>query len=415
MTTVVLESLGCKLNQAETEALARSLENTGYRVCRDGPADVYIVNTCTVTHVADRKTRQALRAARRSNPGACIIAAGCYAERARHELAGIADIVVGNRGKDRLAELLEARMHATSGALEASPGELRTRSLIKVQEGCTQYCTFCIVPHTRGPEKSVPSSDVLREISDRVREGYREFVLTGTRLGACGKDSGGPSLPQLVRMVLEIEGVERLRLSSLAPSDLTAELIDLWQDARLCPHLHIPLQSGSQAVLERMNREYSLEEFEQSVAYARACIPDLAVTTDVIVGFPGETDAEFEQSYRFCQMQGFAGIHVFPYSRRSGTPAASRIDQVADGKKKMRARSMLDLAASSAQKFRRRFVGKTMNVLWESNQGKIWSGLAPSYIRVFAESQRDLRNQIVPVRLESEAKWGLVGTLPGEE
>lgn len=418
MNRVALDSLGCKLNQAETESLACQLLDRGYQLAETaGEADVYVLNTCTVTHVADRKARQLLRSAHRSNPRATIVAIGCYAQRARDELGqlGVVDLILDNREKGHLVEILEERSGPGNGSAKTPTcrNYRRTRSLIKIQEGCDSFCSFCIVPYARGQERSFPQEEVLQEIEDRVAAGYREVVLTGTRIGAYRwNGEGRNSLPGLIAHILEETGVERLRLSSLQPQDLTPDLVKLWADDRLCPHLHLPLQSGSQAILQPMNRDYSIADYQRAVSFARRAIPDLAVTTDIIVGFPGEEEREFEESYSFCEKMGFANIHVFPYSPRPGTAAATLPGQVDEPAKKERSQQMLALAQESARRFRSQFLGRTMTVLWENKAGQAtWSGLTANYLRVFTDSQRDLTNRLVEVRLVGEDLQGLLGKL----
>lgn len=418
MNKVALESLGCKLNQAETESFARQFLNKGCQLTESvKEADIYVLNTCTVTHVADRKTRQSLRSVRRTNPQALIVAVGCYAQRAPEQLSrlGIVDLVLSNREKDRLVELVEGNRNL--GSKEAGnprPGfHRRTRSLLKIQEGCNSFCSFCIVPYTRGREHSLPPEEVLQEVKERVAAGYKEVVLTGTKIGAYrwnGQSPGG--LPRLIEHILERTGVQRLRLSSLQPQELTPELVRLWADDRLCPHLHLPLQSGCQAVLDRMNRGYSIADYERAVSLVRHAIPDLAITTDVLVGFPGEEAREFEESYRFCQRMGYAKIHVFPYSPRLGTAAATMPRQVKEGVKKDRTQQMLALARQSAQRFREQFFGRTMPVLWESKLDRAtWSGLTANYLRVFTQSEQDLTNRLLKARLVGDHTEGLLGEI----
>ena len=393
---VAIDTLGCKLNQAESESLARQFAEAGCHIVHpsDG-ADIYILNTCTVTHIADRKSRHLLRLARRRNPNALIIATGCYAERATGELALIpgVDLVLGNEEKARLVQVLQQRgVIGTSSAV--CPLMLRTRSLVKVQEGCNRYCSYCIVPLVRGRECSLPLDEVVAEVKARVETGYREVVLTGTHIGAYR-----PGLKLLIQRILAETSVERLRLSSLQPQDITAELLDLWPDERLCRHLHLPLQSGSDSVLRRMRRRYTVADYEAAVAMARQAIPDVAITTDIMVGFPGETDDEFDESYRFCQRMGFANIHVFPFSERPGTLAAAMPDKVGDRVKKERSERMLKLARESTLHFREKFLGRTMTVLWEQEVDGDWVGLTDNYIRVLASSNEPLKNRLTATRL----------------
>jgi threonylcarbamoyladenosine tRNA methylthiotransferase MtaB len=420
MSKISIESLGCKLNQAETESLAWQLLGKGYQLTESaGEADIYVLNTCTVTHVADRKARHLLRLARRTNPRAFVVAVGCYAQRAPEELRqlGVVDLILDKQEEDHLAEILAGRSApANKGREEPVTGyQGRTRSLIKIQEGCNSFCSFCVVSYTRGRERSRPWQEVLHEIRGRMEAGYKEAVLTGSKIGSYRWDGESHSgLPCLIEHILEKTTIERLRLSSLQPEDLTAELIGLWADERLCPHLHLPLQSGSQATLGRMGRGYSVAEYEGVVYGVRQMIPDVAITTDVIVGFPGEGGNEFEESYRFCEKMGFAKIHVFPYSPRSGTAAATLPDQVEERVKKKRCQQMLALAVESARRFRAQFLGRTMTVLWENkldqDQG-IWRGLTANYMRVSTQSEQDLTNRLLKVKLVAEHAQGLVGEL----
>ena len=396
---IILETLGCKLNQAESESLAWQFAERGYSIvpASDG-ADIYILNTCTVTHIADRKSRHLLRLARRRNPSAFIIATGCYAERATSELAQVAevDMIIGNEEKSRLLDVLQERgLIVRSSAL--LPKIHRTRSLVKVHEGCNRFCSYCIVPFVRGLERSLPPDEALAEVIARVERGYREVVLTGTQIGSYRN-----GLCSLIRRILAETDVQRLRLSSLQPQEITPVLLTLWQDfaQHLCRHIHLPLQSGSNAVLQRMGRSYSTEDYEQAVSRIREAIPDVSITTDVIVGFPGETVDEYAESYRFCQRMAFSNIHIFPYSERTGTRAALMPDKIDERIKKKRSECMLKLAEESARSFRERFVGHTMMVLWEQEvQEGTWVGLTDNYIRVAARSEEPLRNRLMPAIL----------------
>jgi len=412
--TVALQTLGCKLNQAETESLARKFLDAGYRiVAPDHAADIYLLNTCTVTHIADRKCRNLLRLAHRRNPEALIVATGCYVERAAVEVGGIEGVVlvVGNRDKERLVEIVQAKTngHASCGSgdiLKSSP--FRTRALVKIQEGCSQPCSFCVVPHVRGRERSRPQDDVIAEVKARVAEGYKEVILTGTRIGRYDHDGG---LQGLVERILKESVVQRLRLSSLEPCDLNPELLSLWKDSRLCPHIHLPLQSGSDSVLRRMGRAYATANYERAAALAREVIPNLSLTSDIMVGFPGEGEEEFGESYRFCELMGFAAMHVFPYSARPGTRASRMADKVGDNEKKRRCQLMLDLARRSSQQFREKFLGQSMNVLWEGNKDGIWFGLTENYMRVFLLSHELLSNSIVPTKMVAQHDGILQGEL----
>ena len=412
--TIALQTLGCKLNQAETESLARQFLEAGYQVVApDHAADIYLLNTCTVTHIADRKCRNLLRLAHRRNPEALIVATGCYVERAAVEVGGIGGVglVVGNRDKERLAEIVQAKTNGHEGyrpkdILSGSP--FRTRALIKIQEGCSQPCSFCVVPRVRGRERSRSQDDVIAEVKTRAAEGYKEAVLTGTRIGSYEHDGG---LRGLVERIMRESDVQRLRLSSVEPSDLTPKFLSLWRDKRLCPHIHLPLQSGSDAVLQRMGRAYPIADYESAAAMAREAVPDLSLTTDIMVGFPGESEEEFSESYRFCERMGFAAMHVFPYSARPGTKAARMANKVGDSEKKRRCQLMLDLAHRSACSFREEFVGRSMNVLWEGNKDGIWFGLTENYLRVFLSSHESLCNRVLATKVVAQKDGILVGEL----
>jgi threonylcarbamoyladenosine tRNA methylthiotransferase MtaB len=419
ISRVALDTVGCKLNQAETQLLARQFAGVGYRlVPADDEAEVYILNTCTVTHVADRKCRQRLRLAHRRNPNGVVVAIGCYAERAHQELAQVegVDLVLGNAEKSNLLCRLEesGRLARPSYSQVGSAiVDFRTRAFIKVHDGCSSACAYCIVPRVRGGEKSIPVDQVVGEVRQRVSEGYREVVLTGTKVGLYRDD--GVNLTGLLKRLLAETDIERLRLSSLQPREVSPELIGLWRDKRLCRHFHLSLQSGSDGVLTRMKRGYTAAVYLGAVALIRDMVPGVAITTDVIVGFPGETDADFEESYELCRQTGFARIHVFPYSPRDGTQAALMPERVGDGVKRERGKRLLALAGESSQGFRQKFLGKTMAVLWEKQAGGVWTGLTDNYIRVYAKSNEDLTNKLLSARLteiKGDGVWGDV--LPGK-
>lgn len=418
MSKVTLESLGCKLNQAEMEALADRLVSQGHALTDlAAEADAYVLNTCTVTHIADRKSRQALRAARRSNPQLRVIATGCYARRAPQDLArlGVVDVIVGSPDDGGIVGAIEGngRVRTSGRTGDSTGGWSRTRSLVKIQDGCSDFCSFCVVPYTRGPGRNRAPDEILAEIRDRVAGGHKEVILTGTKLGDYrwnGHESAG--LPGLIRRILAGTSVQRLRLSSLQPADLTPDLLTLWQDSRLCPHLHLPLQSGSDAILRRMHRPYSLAEYESAVSRARETIPDLSITTDILVGFPGEGDREFGETLHFCERMGFAAIHVFPYSKRPGTPAAAMPGQVDDKVKRQRSARMMNLGKRSAGRFRSQFLGRTMPVLWEDTPGDgLWRGHTANYLRVYAKSDKRLAGELLAARITEEYADGLGGEM----
>jgi threonylcarbamoyladenosine tRNA methylthiotransferase MtaB len=401
---IVLETLGCKLNQAETESLARQFVQAGYELVENpNEADVYILNTCTVTRTADAKARHLLRMAHRQNPSAFIIATGCYAQRMASELTNIAGVncVVNNSEKANLLQVVQnipQRDNPQKSSTNSSSA-FRTRSFIKIQDGCQNFCAYCIVPYVRSKEMSVSPDTIINEIRQRAAEGYQEIVLTGTRVG--GYAFSGVNLKSLLERILNETIIPRIRLSSLQPQEISTELIKLWKNQRLCPHFHLSLQSGSKSVLERMNRLYSPEDYQRVVNQIRKEVPSVAITTDVIVGFPGETEQEFEESLGFCKRTGFARIHVFSYSPRAGTEAAGMAGQVPDKVKKERSQKMLTLAEESTRKFRESFTGESMDVLWEkqTDDGD-WSGITGNYIRVFAKSDDDLSNKLQSTKVE---------------
>ena len=411
--TVSIETHGCKLNQADSQVLASQFEQAGFRIVAEGePADVCLVNTCTVTHVADRKARQALRAARRANPGSAVVATGCYAQRAPQALRGLpeADLVAGNSEKAALVQRvleLSRRPIAPRAVGEDSrvpvPAVTRTRAMVKIQEGCDQVCAYCIVPKVRGRERSIPPEDLLRGINDRVSAGHREVVLTGTQLGSYGFDLSGIDLAGLLERILSESAVLRLRVSSIQPQEVDGRILELWSDRRLCPHFHLALQSGSDAVLKRMRRRYSSRQYMEAVDMIRRAVPDVSITTDVIVGFPGETEDDFARTYDLCERVGFGAIHVFPYSARPGTSAAHFGGGVDPETKAGRVRDLLALSRHQAAAFRGSFLGSTRQVLWEGLRDSAgpdhWVGLTDNYIRVIGQSSTPLANQITPARL----------------
>jgi threonylcarbamoyladenosine tRNA methylthiotransferase MtaB len=401
---IAIETLGCKLNQAETESLARQFVQAGYDLVeRSDKADVYILNTCTVTRIADAKSRHFLRLAHRRNPNAVIIVTGCYAQRAASELSDIEGVncVIGNAEKSNLIQILQKipQKEASAESSPKSPSPFRTRSFIKIQDGCRNFCAYCIVPFVRSNEVSVPPDTIISEIKQRATEGYQEIVLTGTRVGAY--DYSGVNLRKLLERILVEANIPRIRLSSLQPQEISPDLIKLWENNRLCPHFHLSLQSGSASVLERMKRRYTPVDYQRVVNLTRSEVHSVAITTDVIVGFPGETDQEFEENLEFCRHIGFARIHVFSYSSRSGTEAAKMARQVSDKVKKERSQKMLALAEESALKFRESFAGESMDVLWEkqTDDGD-WSGITGNYIRVFTKSDKNLSNKLLSTEVK---------------
>jgi len=413
---VYLTALGCKLNQSEVESWARGLAAAGCDIVKNpADADLYIINTCTVTHVAARKSRQIVRRCARANPQAEIIVTGCYAEVSPAELARLpgVSLVLGTTGKERLVESVAEQFGLSLRQIKADFQRLpamHTRAFVKIQDGCDNACTYCIVRIARGRQRSRPLHDILAEVLARQAEGYQELVLTGVHIGAYGRECG-ESLADLIHAILAHTHFPRLRLSSIEPWDVSSDLLSVWENSRLCRHLHLPLQSGCDATLQRMNRRYTTAQYRDLVCRARAAIPDLAVTTDVIVGFPGEDEHEFAVGADFVASMDFARIHVFPFSPRPGTTAASMPGQVSVHTKKQRVERMCTIARQNAAAFRRRFIGRTMDVLWENGQGDQWNGLTDNYIRVEVTTAQALHNRILPAQLLELTSQGLRGEL----
>jgi threonylcarbamoyladenosine tRNA methylthiotransferase MtaB len=419
---VYLETTGCRLNQSEIETLARQFRQAGHTVVHSAEeADLCVVNTCAVTREATRSSRNLIRRLNRSNAGAEIVATGCYAHLSPElveALPGVAR-VVDNIEKERLVPLVldldEETFDREPLDREFLPGALgRTRAFVKVQDGCNNRCTFCVTTIARGPGRSRPLEDVIREIQALGAAGYQEAVLTGVHLGSYGHERGErDGLSRLVRAILSATDVPRLRLSSLEPWDLSPDFFGLWDDSRLCRHLHLPLQSGCDATLKRMARRTSQASFRALVAAARHHIPDLGISTDVIVGFPGETDDEFESSHDFIRAMDFMKLHVFRYSARAGTAAARMAGQVPEEIKKARSARLLALSDEGAQRFASSFVGREIRVLWEqiagaSEAGFHNSGLTDNYLRVDMIAPAVLTNTISTVRPTVVTERGLL-------
>ncbi len=443
--TVHVETLGCKLNLADSEILVNSFQKAGFKLAHPGSSpSIYILNTCTVTHVADRKARHLLRNVRKRYPDALIVATGCYAQRDKEALedTGVVDIVAGNESKPRLVEIVRDTLGVgddiSTGAEHYPmryPIPLRdaselsqardVRSFLKIQEGCNDVCSYCIIPKVRGRSHHFSIKELVQQVQAKEAEGCREVVLTGTQLGDYGLERPGRTinnrpeggqLVQLLQALLDETSVPRVRVSSLQPQDIDERLLELWSDPRMCQHFHMPLQSGDDEVLSSMRRRYTVEEFSSAVEAIRRHVPNVSITTDLIVGYPGETQEAFDESYRFCNEMHFAAIHLFPYSVREGTSAARIKEQVHDKIKRERMDTMLKLASESTSRFLNRMVGVSFPVLWEEQKTiegggsprTAWSGLTDNYIRVYAHDTRDLRGHITYTRLVSVAANGFV-------
>ncbi len=446
--TVHVETLGCKLNLADSEILSDNFRKAGFDLAPPGSSpSVYILNTCTVTHVADRKARHLLRNIRKRYPKALVVATGCYAQRDREALAdaGVVDIVAGNDSKAGLVEIVKDALgiddDISTGAEHysiprlfpsvrhtselAQPRDVRT--FVKIQEGCNDVCSYCIIPKVRGTSRHFSIDQLIEEVRVKESEGCREVVLTGTQLGDYGLERPGrkavndpdqSQLVQLLQALLDRTSIPRIRISSLQPQDITIRLLELWNDPRMCRHFHMALQSGSNPILSSMRRRYTVEEFSAAVDTIRRRVPNVGVTTDVIVGYPGETQEDFEETYRFCDEMRFSAIHLFPYSIREGTSAARLKDQLHDKIKRERMDKMLDLEPESTSRFLNRMIGLSFPVLWEEQKNlerkgspdTAWSGLTDNYIRVYSNDIGDLRGQITATKLVSavsnDSLWG---------
>jgi threonylcarbamoyladenosine tRNA methylthiotransferase MtaB len=426
--TATIATLGCKLNQAESYRIQVDLAQAGVELVPFGEAaDVSIVNTCTVTRVADQQARQLLRRARRHSPDGVVVAMGCYAQVAPDEVGAVdgVDLVVTS-GKEQVVAQLEEHGYALGDGdvqVEGHAGpdhraplpETRVRQFVKVQDGCDDYCTYCIVPFARGHSLSRPSDRIIAEVQTLVERGCREIVLTGVQIGAYGRDRyalrgqelapPGAPLAALVRRLLAESDVTRVRISSIQPQDWPADFLDLFSDSRICRHLHLPLQAGSDATLRRMSRRYSTADFARLVERVHAAMPDVAITADMIAGFPGETEADHRESLAFARAMAFADVHVFRYSPRRGTAASRMAQQIPAEVKRARSEELRAAVARLAEGFRRRFLGTTRPVLWEEELDPIprvsrrWTGLTDNYLRVEIDSAEDCLGRLHHVEL----------------
>lgn len=477
--TFAVATLGCKVNQADSEAISEQMSAAGF-VQREftEAADIYIVNTCTVTHLGDRSSRLMISQARRRRPGALLVVTGCYAELNPQGVAALpgVDLVVGNRAKETLVEAIKAHrqtsvserqaqseeaaveralrsllpVFATSEqhigsarALPIDPGEpepepdnaerpmlptmdltpghppflTRTRVQMKVQDGCDNRCTYCIVPYVRGESRSRSIGAIVEHVQRKVHAGYQEIVLTGIHLGDYHPaDNRQQDLGDLIAALLRQTDIRRIRVSSLEPEDFRLEWLELWQNPRMCRHFHLPMQSGSDFILRRMARRYNTARYREIVTTARRLIPGVAISTDIITGFPGESDEDFELTYRFASELHFTKAHVFRFSPRQGTPAARMQRQVKDEVKKARSERLLALNESDARSFRRQFLEETVEVLIEGRKHGRWEGLTDNYLRVELEQMpgpqdHHWQNTLVKARLVDLVEDGVLGTL----
>ncbi|MDR0879264.1 MAG: tRNA (N(6)-L-threonylcarbamoyladenosine(37)-C(2))-methylthiotransferase MtaB [Clostridioides sp.] len=431
MKKVAFYTLGCKVNQYETEAMIEIFEKDGYEhVDSHEFADVYVINTCTVTHMSDRKSRQYIRRMKKVNPDARIVVVGCYSQVSPEEILDIEDVnlVMGTSDRKNIVEALKNidlnSKHSTVDDImkikefedmEVKQTDDKTRAFMKIQDGCDRYCTYCIIPYARGRVRSRDIESIVSEADTLSKAGYKEVVLTGIHVASYGKDIRDDKLTLLdvIRRVSEVDGIERIRLSSVEPILFTDEFVEeIKSNKKLCPHYHLSLQSGCDDTLKRMNRRYTTTEYKEIVERLRSTIPDVAITTDVIVGFPGETEEEFESTYNFLKDIELTQMHVFKYSVRKGTPAAAMEDQIDPQIKHDRSEKLISLSKENFDAFRRRYIGRELDVLFEKNiESNKYEGLTSNYIRVLAESDEDIEGQIKKVKIIAVNHDNLEGNL----
>lgn len=421
-------ALGCKVNQYESEAIAELFAEKGYEIVGiDEEADVYVINTCTVTNFGDKKSRQLIRKVKRQNENAIVAVVGCYAQTAPKELMEIAgvNLVIGTKDRAQIVEMVE--QYDRANGVENHVSDImkervfeplsiqklanRTRAYLKIQDGCSQYCSYCIIPYARGPIRSREPQEVVAEVKRLAENGFKEVVLTGIHVASYGKDRRDTSLLDILKQVHEVEGIERIRFSSIEPNVVTEEFAQTMAALpKVCDHFHLSLQSGCDKTLKEMNRKYDTEKYRQAVATLRKYLPKVALTTDIIVGFPGETEEDFRESYAFAEEIGFAKIHVFPYSPKRGTPAAARKDQLLNAVKAERSHTLIQLSDKMAAEFLADAVGTDAEVLYERAVGDgIYEGHTTNYMKVHGRSEVDLTNRICKThitRAEGEMLFG---------
>ncbi len=416
MKSVALHNLGCKVNGYEIDAMQQMLQEKGYKIVSfDEEADIYIVNTCTVTNIADRKSRQMLHKAKKRNPKAIVVAVGCYVQTGREDVlkdSGV-DLAIGNNKKKELTEILERFLDGKeTGETVINIGETEefeemclketsghTRAYIKIQDGCNQFCSYCIIPYARGRVRSRKEEDILNEIGKLAAGGCKEVVLTGIHISSYSTDRGERALAPLIQAIHAIDGIERIRLGSLEPGIVTEEFAEeLGKLKKLCPHFHLSLQSGCDATLKRMNRRYTTREYCEKVDILRRVFGSPAITTDVIVGFPGETEEEFAETKAFLEKVKLYEMHIFKYSRREGTRAAGMDRQVADETKTERSSILLAMGKKHSMEFRESFFGRKLEVLFEEEKdiaGELFQvGHTKEYVKVAKKSEKSLSNEI---------------------
>lgn len=422
MTTVAFHTLGCKVNQYETEGIWQSFKDQGYeRVDFESIADIYVINTCTVTNTGDKKSRQVIRRAIRKNPEAVVCVTGCYAQVSPGEVMEIpgVDVVVGTQDRAKMIDYIEQHIETrepVNGVSNIMKNRVfeemdvpdfsdRTRANLKIQEGCNNFCTFCIIPWSRGLLRSREPENVIKQAQQLVDAGYKEIVLTGIHTAGYGEDFTAYDFADLLSdLETKVDGLKRIRISSIEASQITEKVMQVIdRSEKIVRHLHVPLQAGSDTVLERMRRKYSTEFYKSQIDRLKQALPGLAVTSDVIVGFPGETDAEFMETYRFIQEIGFSELHVFPYSKRTGTPAAKMADQVNDETKNDRVHKLMALSEQQAKVYASHYEGDVVEVIPEEveevNGETLLTGYSDNYMRLQFAGDASMIGEIVRVKL----------------
>lgn len=416
MKTVAFHTLGCKVNQYETEAMEEMFEKSNYSIVEeDELADIYVINTCTVTNLSDRKSRQFIRKSKKINNNSIIAVVGCYSQVSPEEVAQIegVDVIIGTSERKRVVELCELAMESKEKInivrniktykdfekINIDNIKLRTRANIKIQDGCNQFCSYCIIPYARGPIRSRELDDIIEETKKLADAGFKEIVLTGIHVASYGKDLESTPLTKVIKSIGEIHGIERIRLSSLEPTLIDEEFMkELLSTGKVCDHFHLSLQSGSNSVLKRMNRKYTSEIYKEKVDLIRKYMPDAGVTTDIIVGFPGETEEEFNETYDFVKDIKFSRIHVFKYSPRKGTPAAKYEEQIHGNTKNYRSEKLIELGDKLAKEFMSNYINKELDVLYEEQfkgNPNIYEGYTTNYIRVQRYSETPIIGEII--------------------
>lgn len=408
MNTVAFHTLGCKVNQYETEAMEELFEDKGYTIVKsEDVADVYVINTCTVTNLSDRKSRQFIRKAKRVNEDSIIAVVGCYSQVSPGEVAGIqeVDVIIGTSERNKIVELCEQAKENNEVVnivrsikndnefekIDVNDIKSKSRAYLKIQDGCNQYCTYCIIPYARGPIRSRRLDDIIFETEKLAKAGFKEIILTGIHVASYGKDLDKISLQEVLKSIGKIEGIERIRLSSLEPNLIDDNFMStLMGIGKICDHFHLSLQSGSNTILKKMNRKYTREEYKEKIDIIRKYMPSAGITTDIIVGFPGETDEDFQDTLEFVKQVQFSKIHVFKYSKREGTPAATYADQVDGLIKNKRSEILINLGNSLTREFNNSFINSKVSVLYEETSKvdeRVFEGYTTNYIRVRGRTQ----------------------------